>query len=51
MQAQERAQPMLRNRPTDRRHKNVNIIAEHTSRIEFGVMLASLAEVAQTRMR
>ena len=26
-------------------------IAEHISRIEHGVMLASLAEVAQTRMR
>ena len=35
----------------DRHHGKVKNIAEHTSRIELGAMLASLAEVAQTRMR
>ena len=32
-------------------HWNVKNFAEHTSGIVRGVMLASLAEVAQTRMR
>ena len=35
----------------DRHQWNVENVAEHTSRIELGVMLASLTEVAQTRMR
>ena len=35
----------------DRHHWKVKNIAEHTSRTELGVMLASLVEVAQTRMR
>ena len=35
----------------DRHRWNVKNIAEHTRRIELGVMLASLAEVGQTRMR
>ena len=32
-------------------HRNVKSIAEHASRIKLGVMLASLAVVAHTRMR
>ena len=50
-QAAERATPQLRNRPVGPLHWDVKNIAEHTSRIELGVMLASLAEVAQTHVR
>ena len=35
----------------DRHHWNVKNVAEHGSRIELGVMLASVADVAQTRSR
>ena len=35
----------------DQRHWNVKTIVKHTSRIELSFMLASPAEVAETRMR